>query len=88
MHSSACIFCDNKSSLLLAGQGSYSSRSEHFAIRFMGLRNWIVDEIDVVHVSIKDQLSVIYLLRSYVLDVPVKISVFLAYFIFPLSRSV
>ena len=32
----------------------------------MGLRNWIVDEkVYIVHVSIKDQLSVIYLLGSY-----------------------
>ena len=39
IHSSARIFCDSKRPLLLAGQGSYSSRSKHLAIRFMGLRN-------------------------------------------------
>ena len=88
-HSSARIFRDNKKVLLLAGQGSYSSRSRHLAIRFMGLRNWIVDEkIGIVHVSIKDQLSVTYRLRSYFLDVPVKISAFLAFSRFPLSRPV
>ena len=55
----------------------------------MGLRDWVVDEKLVIdHVSIKDQLSVIYLFRSYFLDVPVKISAFLAYFIFPSSRPV
>ena len=56
----------NKRALLLAGKGSYSNRSKHLSIRFMGLRNLIGDEkIVIVHISIKDQLSVIYLLRSY-----------------------
>ena len=65
IHSNARIFCDNKRALLLARQGSYSSRSRHLAIRFMGLRNRIVDEkIDIVHVSIMDQLSVTYRLWS------------------------
>ncbi|CAM9490087.1 unnamed protein product, partial [Ascophyllum nodosum] len=66
IYSSARIFCDNKRALLQAGQGSYSSRSKNLAIRLMGLRNWIVDEkIDIIHVSTRDQLSVIYLLRSH-----------------------
>ena len=52
IHSSARIFCDDKRALLLAAQGSYSSRSKHLAIRFMGLRDWIVDEKLVIdHVS-------------------------------------
>ena len=52
LHSSARIFCDDKRALLLAAQGSYSSRSKHLAIRFMGLRDWIVDEKLVIdHVS-------------------------------------
>ena len=33
---SARIFCDNKGALLLAGQGSNSSRSKHLAIRLWG----------------------------------------------------
>ncbi|CAM9872590.1 unnamed protein product, partial [Sphacelaria rigidula] len=55
---SARIFCDNKSALLLAGQGSYSSRSKHVAIRFADLRDWITDDkIIIDHVSMKGQLS-------------------------------
>ena len=55
----------------------------------MGLREWIVDEkLAIDHVLIKDQLSVIYLFRSYFLDVTIKISALLAYFIFSLSRPV
>ena len=83
IHSSACIFCDSKMTLLLPGKGSYSSRSKHLAIRFMLFRDWIVDEKLVIdHVSIKDQLSVVYLLRNYFLDAPAKISTFLAFFLF------
>ena len=37
------IFCDNKEVLFLAGKGSHSSRSKHLAIRFMGLRDWVID---------------------------------------------
>ena len=37
---------------------SYSSRNKHLAIRFMGLREWIIDEKLVIdHVSTKSQLS-------------------------------
>ncbi|CAM9900949.1 unnamed protein product, partial [Sphacelaria rigidula] len=55
---SARIFCDNKGALLLAGQGSYSSRRKHLAIRFAGLRDWITDDkIIIDHVSTKGQLS-------------------------------
>ncbi|CAM9859694.1 unnamed protein product, partial [Sphacelaria rigidula] len=55
---SARIFCDNKGAPLLAGQGSYSSRSKHLAIRFAGLRDWITDDkIIIDHVSTKGQLS-------------------------------
>ncbi|CAM9120594.1 unnamed protein product, partial [Sphacelaria rigidula] len=55
---SARIFCDNKGALLFAGQGSYSSRSKHLAIRFPGLRDWITDDkIIIDHVSTKGQLS-------------------------------
>ena len=37
---------------------SCSSRSKHLAIRFMGLRDWIIDKKLVIdHVSTKGQLS-------------------------------
>ncbi|CAM9836646.1 unnamed protein product, partial [Ascophyllum nodosum] len=52
------ILCDDKKALLLARQGSYSSRSKHLAIRVIGLRDWILDEKLVIdHVSTKCQLS-------------------------------
>ena len=36
----------------------YSSRSKHLAIRFMGLRDWIIDEKLVIDpISTKGQLS-------------------------------
>ena len=58
IHSGARIFCDDKRNLLLAGQGSYSSRSKHLAIRFMGLGGWIIDDKLVIdHVSTKGQLG-------------------------------
>ncbi|CAN0397043.1 unnamed protein product, partial [Ascophyllum nodosum] len=55
---SAHIFCDNKGASLLVRQGSYSSRSKHLTVRFMGLRFWIIDEKLVIgHVSTKGQLN-------------------------------
>ena len=66
IHFSAHIFCDITRALLLVGQGSYSSRSKHLARRFLGLRDWIMDvKLVIDHVSIKDQLSGIYLSRGY-----------------------
>ena len=68
--------------LLLAVQGSYSSRSKYFEIKFMGLRDWIVDEKLVIdHVSIKDQLSGLYIFRELFLYTPAKISIFSAFFL-------
>ena len=40
---SARISCGNNKALLLAGQGRYSSRSKHLAIRFVGLRDPSLD---------------------------------------------
>ena len=66
IHFNARIFCDNKGALLLARQKSYSSRNTHLAIRFLRLRNWIMDEQLVIdHVLTKGQLSGIFFLRSY-----------------------
>ena len=93
---------------------SYSSRSKHLAIRFMDLRDWIIDDklvidhvftysqlgdiltkflvrpifTELLNAIIKDQLSAIYILTSHFLDVPVKISVFLDFSLFSLSKSV
>ena len=48
----------------------------------MGLRDWIVDEKLVIdHVSIKDQLSGLYIFRELFLYTPAKISIFLAFFL-------
>ena len=58
IHFRTHIVCDNKGALLLAGQGSYSSRSKHLASSFEGLRDWIMDEKLVMdHVSTKSQLG-------------------------------
>ena len=41
--------------LFIVGQGSYSSRSKHLTVRFLGLQDWIMDEKLVIdHVSTKD----------------------------------
>lgn len=56
------IFCDNKGAVLLAGQGSYTSRSKHLMIRFAGLRDWISEERMIIdHVSTKGQLRDIFI---------------------------
>ena len=55
---SARIFCDNNRALVLYGQGSYSSESKHHAIRFGGLRDWIIDKkLTVDHGLTKGQLN-------------------------------
>ena len=52
VHFSARMFCENKETLLLAGQGSYSSQSKHLVIRCLALRDWVMDEKLVIdHIS-------------------------------------
>ena len=66
IHFSARIFCNNNGVLLLAGQTNHRSWSKHLAIRFLGVRDWIInDKLVIDRTSTKDQLSDIFFLRSY-----------------------
>ena len=47
--------------LVLVRQESYSGRIKHLAIKFIGLRDWIIDEKLVIdHVPTKDKLNDIF----------------------------
>ena len=69
--------------LLLPGQGSYISRSKHFAIKFLGLRDWIMDEKEVHHrPRLNSELAERHLLlEELFLDEPTKISSVLSFFL-------
>jgi hypothetical protein len=55
------IYCDNISSILLANNPVYHAKTKHIEVHYHFIREKvIVKEIDLIHVSTKDQVADIF----------------------------
>ena len=55
------IYCDNISSILLANNPVYHVRTKHIEVHYHFIREKVlVKEIDLIHVSTKDQVADIF----------------------------
>ncbi len=55
------IYCDNISSILLANNPVYHAKTKHIQVHYHFIRkNVLAREINLIHVSIKDQVADIF----------------------------
>ncbi len=55
------IYCDNISSILLANNPVYHARTKHIEVHYHFIREKVLaTEIDLIHVSIEDQVADIF----------------------------
>jgi hypothetical protein len=55
------IYCDNISSILLANNLVYHARTKHIEVHYHFIKKKnLAKEIDLIHVSIKDQVATIF----------------------------
>jgi hypothetical protein len=55
------IYCDNISSILLANNMIYHARTKHIEVHYHFIREKVLaKEIDLIHVSTKDQVANIF----------------------------
>jgi hypothetical protein len=55
------IYCDNISSILLANNPVYHARTKHIEVHYHFIREKVIaKEIDLIHVSTKDQVADIF----------------------------
>ncbi len=55
------IYCDNISSILLANNPVYHARTKHIEVHYHFIREKVLaKEIDLIHVSIEDQVANIF----------------------------
>ncbi len=58
---SCCIYYDNISSILLANNRVYHARTKHIEVHYHFIREKVLaKEIDLIHVSIEDQVADIF----------------------------
>ncbi len=61
MDTPVVIYCDNISSILLANNPVYHAKTKHIEVHYHFIREKvIVKEIDLIHVSTKDQVADIF----------------------------
>ncbi len=61
MDAHVVIYCDNISSILLANNPVYHARTKHIEVHYHFIREKVLTkEIDLVHVSIEDQVADIF----------------------------